>query len=76
MPPRAAFFLLAMVCLHLCVQLTSFSSEPVAGIADAAVQVNGDILLLPMSLTLNTVSHYGFLGVFQFSKFSLDTNPG
>lgn len=73
---RVACFLLAMVCLHLCVQLTSFSSEPADGIADAAVYINGHILLLLMSLTLNTVSPYGFLGVFQFSKFSLDTNLG
>lgn len=71
-----ACFLLVTVCLHLCVQLTSFSSEPADGIADAAVYINGDILLLPMSLTLNTVSPYGFLGVFQFPKFSLDTNLG
>lgn len=71
-----AFFLLAMVCLHLCVQLTSFSGEPVDGIADAGMYVNGDILLLPMSVTLNTVSPYGFLGVFHFGKFNLDTNRG
>lgn len=69
-----AFFLFTMVSQHLCIQLTSFSSEPADGIADAAVYVKGDTLLLAVSLIWNTVSPCGFLGMFQFCKFSLGTN--